>query len=155
MKKILIASFLSIYSFVFTKPKVTIVLVIDQFAAHYINKLDSYLQHGIHHLLKNGIVYVNTNLPYGATATAVGHTSLSTGALPKDHGVICNAWLDDQGNKVKFEDGYDARHFYFPRSISHFLKKIVITNQYPYLLKEGLPWEWPAKKLRRSGSMNQ
>ncbi|HBR70438.1 TPA: hypothetical protein DIC20_01770 [Candidatus Dependentiae bacterium] len=86
------------------KPKITVVMVIDQFAAHYLPKLDPYLSHGFYNLLRNGVVYTNAYLPYATTSTAVGHASIGTGALPKDHGIIYNKWLDQYGNKVAPED---------------------------------------------------
>jgi hypothetical protein len=104
VKKFLCVTILTLSIALYSKPKVTVVLVIDQFAAHYLPKLDPYLSHGIHKLLKNGIVYTNAHLPYAATSTGVGHASLGTGALPKDHGVIYNKWLDGNGNRIAPED---------------------------------------------------
>jgi len=104
VKKFLCVTILTLSVALYSKPKVTVVLVIDQFAAHYLPKLDPYLSHGIHHFLKNGIVYTNAHLPYAATSTGVGHASLGTGALPKDHGVIYNKWLDENENRIAPED---------------------------------------------------
>ena len=44
------------------------------------------------------------HLPYAATSTGVGHASIGTGALPKDHGVIYNKWLDENGKRIAPED---------------------------------------------------
>jgi len=112
-----------IFSTLHGAPKLTIVLVIDQFAAHYLPKLDPYLSHGIHQLLKNGVVYTNAYLPYGATSTAVGHTSLSTGALPKDHGIIGNTWFDMKGNKILSDQDESSKNIMVPTFNKPFLKQ--------------------------------
>lgn len=91
-KKLILVLLLFIIS-VSAKPKLTVVLVIDQFAAHYIPKLDSYLGYGIHQLLKNGIVYTKAFYPHAVLETVVGHTSLGTGTIPANHGVVANEWL--------------------------------------------------------------
>lgn len=87
-----------------TYPKLTIVIVIDQFAAHYIQKLDAYLSGGIHRLLRHGIVYSNAFYPHAVLSTAVGHTSLGTGLLPggttqNAHGIVANSWLTPDGTE--------------------------------------------------------
>ena len=79
-------------------PQLTIIFVIDQFAAHYLTKLDGYLHDGLHTLLKNGVVYTNAFYPHAALETAVGHTTLGTGALPggpagSGHGIVANSWI--------------------------------------------------------------
>jgi len=104
-------------------PKLTIVLVIDQFAAHYLPKLDPYLDHGINHLLKNGIVYTNAQLPYSATSTAVGHASLGTGTLPKHHGIVYNKWLNANGDTIRAEEGNCADNVMVPTLNAPFLAK--------------------------------
>jgi hypothetical protein len=84
-------------------PKITLVIVIDQLAYNYIPKLSPYFQGGLKELLQNGIVYQNTYVPHGIPETAPGHHALSTGAYPKDHGVVTNQWLDLEGNKIAYE----------------------------------------------------
>lgn len=76
----------------YATPKLTVVIVVDQLAYHYIPKLDPYLQYGLHFLLKHGVVYTNAHHAHGTTSTAVGHAGIGTGTLPKNHGVIANSW---------------------------------------------------------------
>jgi len=85
-------------------PRLVVIIVIDQFAAHYILKLDGYLSGGIHRLLKHGRVYANAFYPHAVLSTAVGHASLGTGALPGGalehaHGIVANSWFDN--NRVE------------------------------------------------------
>ncbi len=88
-------------------PKITVVIVIDQFAYHYFPKLQKNFNYGFKKLLDNGIVYTNAIHPHGIPETTTGHNSLSTGCYPKDHGGVTNQWLDQQGNKVRFETDPD------------------------------------------------
>jgi predicted AlkP superfamily pyrophosphatase or phosphodiesterase len=88
------------------KPKLTVVIVIDQFGYHYIPKLYPHLQYGLKTLLDKGIVYENSYLPHGMPATGTGHTGLNTGAYAKDHGIIGNDWTNPNGEKVECD--YDT-----------------------------------------------
>ena len=56
---------------------------------------------GFRYLKKNGIWYSNATYRHANTETIVGHSSLATGALPANHGMIGNVWLDkDRGHLV-------------------------------------------------------
>jgi hypothetical protein len=96
---------------IFAKPKVVVFIVVDQFAEHYIPKLENFLHHGIHRLLTSGVVYTNAFYPHAVLETAVGHTSLGTGTVPgvhvpphslakhvKGHGIVANDWLASDGS---------------------------------------------------------
>ncbi|HOQ88582.1 MAG TPA: alkaline phosphatase family protein [Candidatus Hydrogenedentes bacterium] len=49
---------------------------------------------GLGRLLRSGTVYTGADIPWLTTFTAVGHAGLFTGALPDQHGIIGNEWLD-------------------------------------------------------------
>lgn len=95
-------------------PRLTVVLIIDQFAYHYINKLYPQLKHGLRYLLDNGVVYTNACMPHAQPSTATGHAGLNTGTCAQDHGFVTNAWYekgkkvacdsDDSGNALVFAD---------------------------------------------------
>jgi predicted AlkP superfamily pyrophosphatase or phosphodiesterase len=78
----------------YTAPKVTVVMVIDQFAHWQLQKIKPYLTGGLKFMLEQGLVYENAYYPHAMPETAVGHTSLSTGVLPKDHGIVGNIWFE-------------------------------------------------------------
>lgn len=88
-------------------PKLTIIIVIDQFAYDYFYKLSPYLKHGIKYLLDNGVVYTNAYHPHGYPATAAGHAGLNSGAYAKDHGFINNKWYTQEGKKIECDDDDD------------------------------------------------
>lgn len=93
-------------------PRLAVVLVIDQFAYHYINKLYPQLKHGLRYLLDNGVVYTNAFMPHAQAGTATGHAGLNTGTCAKDHGFVSNAWYE-KGQKVACDsdDSGDALVF--------------------------------------------
>lgn len=84
-------------------PKLVLVIVVDQFAYHELQKLESHFKGGIKFLRSHGLSYEYAYVPHGVPQTSVGHTSLSTGALPKDHGIISNAWYA-QGKLIKSDE---------------------------------------------------
>ena len=86
-----------------TKPKITVVIVIDQFANHYIDKLRAHFKYAFKDLLENGIVYSNAHHPHGSPSTATGHIALNTGTLANQHGISSNKWLDSNNKKIKYE----------------------------------------------------
>lgn len=85
-------------------PKLSVIIVIDQFAYDELQKLLPFLQGGIKYLHDHGTRYVNAFYPHGGTVTAAGHAALSTGALPRDHGFIDNTWYTPEGQKVNCDD---------------------------------------------------
>jgi hypothetical protein len=82
------------------RPRLTVIMVIDQFAYHYIPKLYPHLRGGLRFLLNHGIVYENAYFPLSNPSTGPSHTSLNTGTLPKDHGIIGNSWNAPDGSKI-------------------------------------------------------
>jgi predicted AlkP superfamily pyrophosphatase or phosphodiesterase len=93
-----------VYSYNSHPPKLTVVIVIDQFAHNYINKLHSHFKYGLKYLFNNGVVYTNAHVPHGQPGTGVGHAGLNTGTYAKDHGFISNAWYNQEGEKVSCDD---------------------------------------------------
>ncbi|QQR53849.1 alkaline phosphatase family protein [bacterium] len=85
-------------------PKLTVILVIDQFAAHLLQKVRPFVKHGFQSLLKNGIIYEHAFVPYGIPTTAPGHCSLNTGTTPSNHGIVSNTWRSRQQNVAADQD---------------------------------------------------
>lgn len=85
-------------------PRISIVVVVDQFAYHYLYKLKPYFKDGLKFLFDNGIVYENAHYPHATPETGPGHTTLSTGTFPKDHGIIANSWFDATGKEIECDD---------------------------------------------------
>ncbi len=81
-------------------PQLTLIFVVDQFAAHYFSKLERFFQYSLKDFTQNGIVYTNAYHPHGTPATATGHTALSTGTFAHRHGIVNNEWLNGEGQSI-------------------------------------------------------
>lgn len=85
-------------------PKLTVIIIIDQFSPIYLKKLKPFLSGGIQFLVNNGVHYTNAFFPHCKPETAPGHTMISTGTYATYHGIINNKWYDKNGKKVECDD---------------------------------------------------
>jgi predicted AlkP superfamily pyrophosphatase or phosphodiesterase len=77
------------------RPKLVLVLVIDQFRYDYLMRFRPYFgKRGFNRLLEGGAVFTDCRYDYATTMTGPGHASLLTGAYPSSHGIIENNWYD-------------------------------------------------------------
>jgi len=85
-----------------TRPKLVVVLVIDQFRYDYLMRFRPYfVKGGFNRLLDGGAVFTDCRYDYATTMTGPGHATLLTGAYPYAHGIIENEWYDrDQKREV-------------------------------------------------------
>lgn len=80
-------------------PRLTVVLVVDQFAHAYLNKLMPQLKHGLKYLSEHGVVFTNAHQRNGQPGTATGHANLNTGVGADYHGFVSNSYYED-GKKI-------------------------------------------------------
>src|ERR1700682_5123512 len=78
----------------FSKPKLVVILVVDQMRGDYVDKFQHQWTGGLKRLVNEGAWFHEAAYPYGATETCVGHSTISTGAFPASHGMIANEWWD-------------------------------------------------------------
>ena len=76
------------------RPKLVVLLVVDQMRGDYVDKFRSQWTGGLKRLLDEGAWFREAAYPYAATETCVGHATISTGAFPATHGMVANAWWD-------------------------------------------------------------
>lgn len=76
------------------KPKLVVLLVVDQMRADYVDKFRHQWTGGLKRLITEGGWFRDAAYPYAATETCVGHATISTGAFPATHGMVANAWWD-------------------------------------------------------------
>jgi predicted AlkP superfamily pyrophosphatase or phosphodiesterase len=76
------------------RPKLVLVLVVDQMRGDYVDKFKGQWTGGLKRLVQEGAWFREAAYPYAATETCVGHATISTGALPATHGIVANAWWD-------------------------------------------------------------
>jgi len=97
-----------IYTPFFAKqPKLTVVIVVDQFTFHYLQKLKKYLKFGLKRISRYGVNFCNAHYPHAKLETAIGHAALNTGTYPEYHGFVGNNWWDSFKQK-KVACDFDA-----------------------------------------------
>ena len=77
------------------RPKLVVVVVIDQFRGDYLERYrDQFGEGGFRLFLDHGAVFTDCNYNYANTRTAPGHATLFTGAYTSGHGIVSNEWWD-------------------------------------------------------------
>ena len=83
-----------------SRPKLVLVLVIDQFRYDYLMRFRSYFgPGGFNRLLEGGAVFTDCRYEYATTMTGPGHATLLTGTYPPLHGIIENTWYDREAKR--------------------------------------------------------
>ena len=75
-------------------PKLVLALVIDQFRYDYLLRFHDDYNSGLKRLLDQGAVFTDAHYIHATTVTAVGHSTLLSGATPSVSGIIANEWFD-------------------------------------------------------------
>ncbi|HEV2103667.1 MAG TPA: alkaline phosphatase family protein [Candidatus Acidoferrum sp.] len=83
-----------------TRPKLVVLLVVDQMRGDYVDKFRAQWTGGLKRLLTEGAWFRSAVYPYAATETCVGHSTISTGSFPASHGMVANAWWDRGEQKM-------------------------------------------------------
>ena len=83
-----------------TRPKLVVLLVVDQMRGDYVDKFRGQWSGGLKRLLTEGAWFRAAAYPYAATETCVGHSTISTGSFPASHGMVANAWWDREQQKM-------------------------------------------------------
>jgi predicted AlkP superfamily pyrophosphatase or phosphodiesterase len=78
------------------RPKLVVVLVIDQFRGDYLDRFrdDFKTANGFNLFLKRGAYFTDCYYDYANTMTAPGHSTIGTGAYTNGHGISLNEWWD-------------------------------------------------------------
>jgi len=84
------------------RPRLVVLLVVDQLRASYLTEYDSHLTAGLRRLMRDGAWFTNGAYPYLNTVTCSGHSTIGTGAFPYRHGMILNAWLDRETGRSPY-----------------------------------------------------
>ncbi|MFI5102549.1 MAG: alkaline phosphatase family protein [Terriglobales bacterium] len=91
------AAFASAYN---ARPKLVVVIVIDQFRGDYLERYrDQFSDGGFRVFLDRGAYFTDCNYDYANTRTAPGHATLFTGSYTSGHGIVANEWWDPQKKK--------------------------------------------------------
>ncbi len=101
-----IAAILALPAFSFAsayngRPKLVVVIVIDQFRGDYLERYrEQFGDAGFRFLLDHGAYFSNCNYNYANTRTAPGHATLFTGAYSNGHGIAANEWWDPKKKRM-------------------------------------------------------
>ncbi len=76
------------------QPKLVVTIVVDQFRYDYLTRFRAGYHSGIDQLLTRGAVFADAHYIHFPTVTAVGHSTVLTGATPSISGIIANDWYD-------------------------------------------------------------
>jgi predicted AlkP superfamily pyrophosphatase or phosphodiesterase len=94
------------------KPKLIVVIVIDQFRGDYLNRdRAEFKGRGFNLFLNEGAWFTDCYYDYANTKTAPGHATIGTGAYSDGHGIETNEWWDaSRSDAVKVSSVQDERY---------------------------------------------
>ena len=76
------------------RPKLVVMLVVDQMRADYVEDFRQQWTGGLARLVNEGAWFRQAAYPYETTVTCAGHTTISTGAYSSDERMVANTWYD-------------------------------------------------------------
>ncbi len=76
------------------RPKLILMIVVDQFRQDYFYRFGSQYNGGLARLLSQGAVYTDAHYEHFPTVTAIGHSTVLSGAPPSVSGIVGNEWYD-------------------------------------------------------------
>jgi len=77
------------------RPKLVLIIVIDQFRYDYLVRFrQKFVAGGFNRLLNGGASFADCRYDSATTVTAPGHATLLTGAYANVHGIIGNEWYE-------------------------------------------------------------
>src|SRR6202049_431417 len=98
---LLLCSFPSAFASAYNaRPKLVVVIVIDQFRGDYLERYrDQFGEGGFRVFLDRGAYFTDCNYDYANSRTAPGHATLFTGSYTSGHGIVANEWWDPAKRK--------------------------------------------------------
>jgi predicted AlkP superfamily pyrophosphatase or phosphodiesterase len=80
-------------------PRLIVMVVVDGFRADYLTSFAAHWRAGMATMLRDGAQFRRAQLPYLQTDTCAGHATISTGTMPRTHGMIADNWWDRDGHE--------------------------------------------------------
>ncbi len=74
--------------------KLVLLIAVDQFRFDYLRRFRADYTDGFNRLLTEGAVFTNANLEHYPTVTAIGHSTMLSGATPSVSGIVGNDWFE-------------------------------------------------------------
>ena len=82
------------------KPKLVVLLSVDQMRGDYIDRFRHQWTKGLHRLVTDGAWFRQADYPYYTTVTCAGHASIGTGTVPAVHGMVANTWVTQNNTRL-------------------------------------------------------
>ena len=82
------------------KPKLVVLIAVDQFRYDYLLRFRADYKEAFERLLTRGAVFTNARYEHFPTVTAIGHSTMATGATPSISGIVGNDWYDREAGKM-------------------------------------------------------
>jgi len=84
------------------RPKLVVVISVDQFSAELMQTFGPELTGGIARLRKEGVFFTEAYHDHGFTETGPGHSVLLSGRFPASTGIVENRWIDRSTGKLVY-----------------------------------------------------
>lgn len=81
------------------RPTLVLAVVVDQMRYDYLTRYGTEFNAGLKRLLEQGAVFTNANYEAAPTVTAIGHSTILSGATPAVSGIAGNTWFERSENK--------------------------------------------------------
>jgi hypothetical protein len=75
-------------------PRLIVLVAVDQMRYDYLPRFADAFTGGFRRLMQDGAVFTNAHLDHYPSVTAVGHSTMLTGAPPSISGIVGNDWYD-------------------------------------------------------------
>jgi predicted AlkP superfamily pyrophosphatase or phosphodiesterase len=95
--------------------KLVLLLVIDQFAYNYIERLTPSLKGGLKYIISNGASVTQAFHPFANTETCPGHATIASGYYPSNSGIIANNWYNTKKRREEYCVS-DSKHTTSPKN---------------------------------------
>lgn len=144
--RLLLLSLLLLAPTAFGAPaKLGVLIVIDQISADQFERRLPTAKAGIKRLADKGFRFKEMRYDTAPTLTAVGHSTLVTGAYPSLHGVVSNGWFDTAANAHR-NAAQDPRYLLLNRTAKE-EDSTAPTAQRVSSMSEALKTRYPESKV--------
>lgn len=82
-----------------SKPRLAVLIVVDQMRSDYLARQQSLFTGGFRRLLDQGMQFTEAYHEHACTETGVGHAVISTGCYPRRNGIVANEWWEETSSR--------------------------------------------------------
>jgi predicted AlkP superfamily pyrophosphatase or phosphodiesterase len=101
------------------RPKLVVVISVDQFSSELMQTYGAELTGGLAQLRREGVYFSEAYHDHGFTETGPGHSVMLTGRFPANTGIVENRWMDRATGKVVYcVDDPAAKALHAPNQVS-------------------------------------